>query len=262
MKTPFHLTPRMRCLFLGCVALCVPCLLSVQAASFDHRHPLYERVLQARVKDALVDYGGLKNDRADLDQYLAEVAAVSRSAFDLWTEDQQLAFLLNVYNAYTLRLITDHYPLASIKDIGGLFSGPWDKPVVSLFGRQRTLDELEHKLIRPQYPDPRIHFALVCAAMGCPPLREEAYVAGRLDEQLGDQARRFLSNPRKNRVDVSGGTVHLSPIFKWYKKDFEKPSGGVLAAVKPYWPEKPPAGYERFRIRYTDYDWSLNDRRK
>ena len=189
-----------------------------------------------------------------------KVASVAEPDFKRWTEPQQLAFLINAYNAYTLQLIIDHHPVKSIKDIGGLLKGPWDQPVVRLFGRTLTLNHLEHEIIRKDYPDPRIHFALVCAARGCPPLRDEVYVADRLEEQLDDQARQFLATPAKNRVDAGTRTVYLSPIFKWYGADFEKKHGSVLAALQPYWPKASASALAQggFKIRYTDYDWSLN----
>ena len=179
---------------------------------------------------------------------------------DVLVELQQLAFFINAYNAYTLQLIIDHYPVKSIKDIGSFFKGPWDQPAVRLFGRTLTLNNLEHDIIRKDYPDPRIHFALVCAAHGCPPLRDEAYVADHLEEQLDDQARQFLATPAKNRVDAGARTVYLSPIFKWYGADFEKKHGSVLAALEPYWPKASVGALAQghFKIRYSDYDWSLN----
>ena len=155
-----------------------------------------------------------------------------------------------------------HYPVKRIKDIGSFLTGPWDQPVVKLFGDTITLNTVEHKILRQNYAEPRIHFALVCAAKGCPPLRGEVYVATRLNEQLDDQAKQFLATPDKNHMDVASQTVYLSPIFKWYGVDFEKKSGSVLAALKPYWPAKPVVGYEDFKIRYTDYDWSLNEQAK
>ena len=132
--------------------------------------------------------------------------------------------------------------------------------MVRLFGRTVTLNNLEHDIIRKDYPDPRIRFALVCAARGCPPLRDEVYVADHLEEQLDDQARQFLATPTKNRVDASARTVYLSPIFKWYGADFEKKHGSVLSALQPYWPKENGSALAQggFRIRYTDYDWSLN----
>jgi hypothetical protein len=235
-------------------------LAAANARPFDPSHGLLDKTLKTFVKDALVDYGALRASRKDLDRYLGEVAGLSEGEFNAWPERQRLAFLLNAYNAFTLELILDHYPVKSIKEIGGWLKGPWDQPVVRLFGRSSTLNDLEHKILRVQFAEPRIHFALVCAARGCPPLRSEAYVAERLETQLDDQARQFLASADKNRVEGSERVVHLSPIFKWYGADFEKQSGSVLAALKPYWPKEAAAmlGRGDFKIRYTDYDWSLN----
>jgi hypothetical protein len=233
------------------------------AAGFDHAHLLLDHTLNSHVRDSLVDYARLKAQRAELDRYLEHAAAVGENTFKTWDESQQVAFLVNIYNATTLQLIIDHYPVTSIKKIGSWLKGPWDQPVVNLWGRTLTLNELEHKILRVKYDEPRLHFALVCAARGCPPLRSEAYVASRLGEQLDDQARQFLADPQKNRVDANSRKVHLSPIFKWYGEDFVKKHGSVLAALKPYWP-KSEAGLvgDNFKVRYTDYDWTLNDRNR
>ena len=231
-------------------------------AEFGQTHALFTSVLTNYVKDARVDFAALKAHPQDLTRYLDQVAAVSKAEFKKWSEPEQIAFLANAYNAYTLRLIIDHYPLKSIKDIGSFFQGPWDQPVVRLFGETITLNTLEHKILRVDYAEPRLHFALVCAAKGCPPLRNEAYVGVRLNEQLNDQGKQFLAETAKNRVEAAEHTVYLSPIFKCYAGDFEKKSGSVLAALKPYWPAKPVAGYEEFEIRYTGYDWSLNEQSK
>jgi len=247
---------------LFAVALCFATLnLHSIAADFDQSHAIFDGVLKQYVKNARVDYAALKAHPQDLNRYLDQVAAVSKAEFKQWSEPQQIAFLSNVYNAYTLRLIIENYPLQSIKDIGGWFSGPWDQPVVKLFGETINLNTLEHKVLRVDYAEPRFHFALVCAAKGCPPLRGEAFVGTRLEEQLVDQAKQFLAETTKNRVDAANRTVYLSPIFKWYGGDFEKKSGSVLAALKPYWPGKAPAT-DGFKIRYTDYDWSLNEQTK
>lgn len=232
------------------------------AAEFDHTHALFTGVLTNYVKDARVNYAALKAHPQDLNRYLGQVAIVNKADFKKWSEPQQIAFLSNAYNAYTLRLIIDHYPLKSIKDIGNFINGPWDQPVVKLFGETMDLNTVEHKILRVDYAEPRLHFVLVCAAKGCPPLRGEAYVGARLEAQLVDQAKQFLAESAKNRVDVPARTVYLSPILKWYGSDFEKKHGSVLAALKPYWAGKPAAGYEDFKIRYTDYDWSLNEQGK
>ena len=141
------------------------------AAGFDPTHAALGQVLAARVTNGVVDYAALKAAPTGLDGYLATLAAVPEAEFNAWPEPARLAFLLNLYNATTLKLIADHHPVASIKQIGGLLKGPWKQEVVRAWGRVLTLDELEHGIIRAQYPDPRAHFALVCAAKSCPPLR-------------------------------------------------------------------------------------------
>ncbi|HZI32771.1 MAG TPA: DUF547 domain-containing protein [Candidatus Binatia bacterium] len=233
------------------------------AGEFDQTHQRLDDVLHRYVKNARVDYAGLKAHPQELNRYLDEIAAVTKSNFTQWSEKQQLAFLINGYNAYTLKLILDHYPIKSIKDIGHFWSGPWDQPVVHLFGKTIMLNTIEQDMLRKNYHEPRIHFAIVCASSGCPPLRNEAYVATRLDKQLNDQARQFLANRNKNRVDQTAHVIYLSPIFKWYAGDFEKNAGSVLKFIKPFWPdseraELEKAGSDNFQIEYTDYDWSLN----
>src|SRR5687768_3343772 len=152
-------------------------------ADFDHSHAVFDKVLKAHVKDGLVNYTALKANPTDLNKYLDQLAAVSQSDFKKWNEKQQLAFLINLYNAATLRLIIDHYPTTSIRKIGSLLKGPWKQPVVRWQGKTTDLDTIEHKILRRQYKEPRIHFALVCAALGCPTLRNEPYLPTKLDEQ-------------------------------------------------------------------------------
>lgn len=231
------------------------------ARSFDHTHTSYEGVLKRVVKDAFVDYAALKSDSSDLDRYLDTLAGVTEAHFKQWSREEQIAYLVNLYNAETLRLILNHYPLKSIKDIGSVLKGPWDQPVVRLFGETTTLNTIEHKILRKKYDEPRVHFALVCAARGCPPLRSEAYRADRLEEQFKDQGRMFLATAQKNSVDPARKEVSLSPIFKWFAGDFEKRAGSVLAFVKPYLPPDAASDLTEggYKIRYTYYDWSLND---
>lgn len=213
-------------------------------------------VLKDRVHDGRVDYAGLKSDRGGLDAWLDSAAAVPEKEFDAWPREARLAFLVNVYNAATLRLIVDHYPVASIRKIGPFWDpkAPWHQPVVRLFGRTMTLDDLEQGLIRSKYKEPRVHFALVCAAKGCPPLRSEPYEGARLSAQLDDQARTFLSQKAKNDASSSGKTAYLSPIFKWYMEDFGGRKASVLAFVKKWLPVE-----TDWDVAWTDYDWSLNE---
>lgn len=234
---------------------------TAQAAEFDHSHALFDKVLKRFVKNGLVDYTGLKANAADLNQYLAGLEAVTQADFDPWSRERQIAYLTNHYNARTLQLIVDNYPVKSIKNIGNVLKGPWDQPVVRLFGQASTLNTIEHKMLRKNYEEPRLHFALVCAARGCPPLRSEAYTADRLEIQLEDQGRIFIGTPQKNSVNTKDKTVALSPIFKWFQGDFTKKSGSVLSFVQPYFPPEAAAGLAEgnYKVRYTFYDWSLND---
>lgn len=220
--------------------------------AFDHSG--INLVLKRYVNDSgMVDYASLKTNRAGLDGYLKTTAAVSESTFDGWGNDEQLAFLINVYNAETLQYIVDNHPITSIKKLGGIISTPWDKKNVGLLGDQVSLNHLEHKVIRANYSEPRIHFALVCAAKGCPPLRNEAFTATKLESQLESQAKVFLNQITKNRLE--GDTLYLSTIFKWYGGDFKDGGRSVSEYVDPFI-EGVTAGKS---IEWTEYDWSLNE---
>ena len=172
----------------------------------------------------------------------------------------KIAFWINAYNALTVRLILDHYPLRSIRDIGWLPGAAFRQsfiPMQNLRGEPISLDDIEHRVLRAQFAEPRIHFALVCAARSCPPLRTEAYRGAVLAQQLDDQGRNFLGMPTKNRVDRVAGTMYLSPIFKWFRPDFET-DGPLAAFVAPYFDLKA-ADVAHFTIEFLDYDWSLNE---
>ena len=231
------------------------------AELFDQTHARFARVLAAVVKDARVDYAKLKAAPAELDAYLGAVASVPAAEFEDWRESDRLALLLNLYNAQTLRLIIDHYPLKSIRSIGFLPGAAWRELNVRFGGQTNSLEHLEHEVIRVEYLEPRIHFSLVCAAIGCPPLRSEPFVGARLNEQLDDQARQFLASREKNRFDAAKNTLYLSPIFKWYAGDFIAPAGSVANYVKPFLPEAQRTALVdpgKVKVKFTDYDWSLN----
>jgi len=239
-------------------------LFAATAQAFDPTHAAFDRVLKQHVRDALVDYRGLKAAPGPLDDYLAQLAAVTESEFTGWPEKERLAFLINLYNAATLKLIVINYPVKSIRSVGWLPGSAWKQKDVQLFGEKVSLDHVEHDLIRKNYREPRAHFALVCAARGCPPLREEAFVGNRLEAQLDDQGKIFLGTPSKNRVDTGTRTVYLSPIFKWFAGDFEGAAGTVIEFVAPFFPEasRDALAQGDFKVDYTDYDWSLNDQAK
>ena len=222
--------------------------------AFDHSHAEFNEVLKTYVDTrGMVNYSKLKAHRSVLDSYLDKTGGVKESEFNSWTRDQRLAFLINVYNAETLKLIIDHYPVKSIKKIGSLFGQPWDVKSVTLFGKKTTLNTIEHKILRPKYKEPRVHFVIVCAAMGCPPLRNEAFTAENLDEQLDTRGRFFLSQKNKNKLD--GNILYLSPIFDWFEEDFTT-KGSLQNYVAAFFPQDIKG--KKLKIKFTSYDWSLN----
>ena len=233
-----------------------------------------------------VDYKGFKQNSNRLTEYLNALAKVEKSTFERWDKADQLAFLINAYNAYTIDLILTEYPeIDSIRDLGGFFSSPWKKEVAPLLGKTLTLDEIEHELIRGQsqntkgYNEPRIHFAVNCASIGCPALREEAYVGEKLDSQLDAQTKRFLADTSRNRMN--GNTLKLSKIFDWYGEDFENNAGRESEswqgannvntetlsqflllykdALNLSEPQVSTLEQENAEIEFLDYDWALND---
>ena len=191
----------------------------------------------------MVDYAGLKADRQQLDAYLDLLG--SQTNVSSWSRNEQLAYWINAYNAATLQLIVNNYPLSSIQKLDG--GKPWDVKRIKLGGKTYSLNQIENDIIRPQFKEPRIHFAVNCAAKGCPPLRNEAYTSDKLDRQLEEQTKKFINNNTFN--SVSGSTLKLSPIFDWYGKDF----GDVKKYIGKY--RDVPAGAT---ITFGDYDWSLN----
>lgn len=245
---------------------------------FDHTHAEWGKVLQQFVvmedhgRASKVRYAALAADTTLLDRYLAGVAGVRLDEYTRWTKPEQLAFLINAYNAFTVRLVLDHYPdIRSIRDIGGWFRSPWKMKFFTLLGARHSLDDIEHGMIRApgRFDDPRIHFAIVCASVSCPMLRPEPYVAARLDRQLDDALCRFLGRRSEHRIDPASGRFVVSSIFKWYADDFSAGSrrlGGSdgIFATHAACAGDDPASQERLRrgdftLAYGAYDWRLND---
>ena len=201
-----------------------------------------------------VDYAGFARDRAALKAYLASLSQVARGEFDAWPLDERKAFLINAYNAFTVEKILTRYPdIGSIWDFGKIFGNPFKDKFFTLLGGPMSLDGIEHGMLRRpgDYDDPRIHYAVNCASVGCPMLREEAYVASRLGAQLDEQAVRFLSDRSRNRF--RDGRLEVSKIFDWFAEDFE-PRARYFARYADM------LGYSGgdVPIAFLDYDWSLN----
>jgi len=256
---------------------------AVQAQSFSYDD--YADALKTYVTDnGMVNYAQLKAHSEKLDSFLDSLAGLNRETYDGWKEPARIAFWLNAYNACTLKAIIDHYPIQSSffaslhypKNSIRQISGVWDKLEFSIMGQPMMLDGIEHGTLRKEFHEPRIHMALVCAAMGCPPLRNEPYAGDRLGEQLDDQARRFLSNPAKFRIDAQGGTVYLSSIFKWFGEDFTAKFGveqgygdhsaaqrAVLHFISGYVSKEDADRLSSgdYSISCLDYDWSLNEQK-
>ena len=254
------------------------------ANAFDHGHAAWDALVKKHVK--LVDggrasqvrYADFAKDRAALKAYLAAVSKVPQAEFDGWGKAERMAFLVNAYNAFTVELILTRYPdLKSIRDLGNIvFNSPWKRRFFILLGRETHLDEIEHGMLRKPgaYDEPRVHYAVNCASVGCPMLREEAFVAARLEAQLEEQARRFLSDRTRNRFSPQSGKLEVSEIFKWFKEDWTSGYRGLGGAGPVTSREQYFARYAelladspehrrlvaegRAPIAHLDYDWSLN----
>ena len=243
-------------------ALCTT-LTALEAQVVDHTD--FDRTLKAHVRNGLVDYDAFRTDPA-FAGYLRLLATTNVAALP---RSEQLALWINAYNAYTIQLINMKGERESIRNINKSFGllrlkGPWSESFAVVGGKTYSLDDIEHRVIRPSFREPRIHFALVCAAIGCPPLRGEAFTGARLEAQLNDQAVLFLTKtPAKNRVDVANRTVYRSMVFSFsdYMKDFggsEAAVGRFIARYYPAGPEKTLLESGDFRVVETEYDWRLN----
>ena len=249
----------------------------VRAQGVDHSHAAWSELLKKHVvvlrggQASQVRYAGFASDRGALKAYLDSLASVSEATFNGYAKPQQMAFLINAYNAATIELILTRYPkLESIKDLGSLLQSPWKPKWLPLLGTKVSLDEIEHEMLRKRgrYDDPRVHFAVNCASIGCPALREEAFTADKLDVQLDEQAMRFMSDRSRNRYNVQRGRLEVSKIFDWFGEDFRSGLRGIGSfgafAVK-YADQLADAPADREKVKggqvevaFLDYDWKLN----
>jgi hypothetical protein len=253
-------------------------------AQFDHTHAAWTVLLKKHVvllgdgKASQVRYADFAGDRPALKSYLGTLSKVSDAEFKAWTKTQRMAFLINAYNAFTIEKILTRYPdLKSIRDFGTVFGNPWKDKFFTLLGKPSYLDQIEHEILRAKgvYGEPRVHFAVNCASIGCPMLREEAYVADRLDAQLEEQTRRFLSDRSRNRYNEQSGQLEVSKIIDRFKEDWTSGYSGLggnaapiasreqffaryakLLADKPDAQEK--IIQQKAGLAFLDYDWSLN----
>ncbi|MFZ1029271.1 MAG: DUF547 domain-containing protein [Limnoraphis robusta] len=241
------------------------------AATEPFSYQNYQQILSIYVdENGNVNYKALKENRQNLDKFNASLATLSPQSFENWTEKEKIAFWINAYNSLTLLAIIENYPTKSIRDIPGV----WTKLQFNVMGKEVTLDEIEHKILRVQFNEPRIHMGLVCASIGCPLLLQEPYTGDKLDEQLDEQTRKFIALNQNFKIDKQNNQVYLSSIFKWFGEDFipsfkaqEKFTGSdkeraVLNFVSQYLNESEQKYLinGKYQIKYLDYDWSLNDK--
>ncbi len=251
------------------------------AQSFDHSHAAFTTLLKKHVivldggKASQVKYAELKKDQPQLKSYLDQLSKVTESEFNGWNKPQQMSFLINAYNGYTLELLLQNYPVKSIKDIGGVFDNRWKRKFFKLLGQDSFLDKIEHETLRKPgaYNEPRVHYAVNCASIGCPPLREEAFTADKLNAQLEEQAVRFLSDRSRNRY--ANGKLEVSMIFNWFKEDWASGYTGfdgktpAIKSREEYFARyakqlaDSPADQKiiadgKATISHLDYDWNLN----
>ena len=228
-------------------------------ANVDHSHLKWDQILKQyttkKENQVYFNYNGLKNNEDELSHYLRQLESVTNKEFNTFSRVQKLAFWINAYNAYTIQIILKNYPVKSIKDIssGWFSSGPWKKDFINLFGKTMSLDNIEHDIIRKEFAEPRIHFAVNCASIGCPSLLQEAFVEDKLDKQLDKAALNFLQNKTKNYL--TGNTLYLSKIFEWYGNDFNP----IYGSFKNYIIKTLNLAQKKYDVEFNDYNWNLNE---
>lgn len=239
-------------LFITCLFAAV-CTFAQKAPS----HQQWDKLLKKQVNaSGLVNYKAFLKDKAELDAYLKTLS--DNAPQSNWSTSEQKAYWINAYNAFTVSLILQHYPVKSIKDIAGniyKINTPWDIRFINIGGKKYDLNNIEHGILRKRFDDPRIHFALVCASISCPRLRNEAYTASKLDAQLEDAGKEFLNDKSKNKI--SAGKAELSKYFSWYKGDFTK-NGSLADFINKYSQTKINGDT---KISYLDYNWNLNEQK-
>lgn len=235
--------------------LSISCLIWVSPAWTEPTHAIFEELLMKYNQNGWVDYAGFKKDEVRLDAYLMQLANIDPVSL---SDEEQFAFYINAYNAWTIKLILSAYPgITSIKSLGSLFKSPWKKKIVKLQQGVVSLDHIEHEILRPKFQDPRVHFAINCASKGCPSLWPEPFVGSKLQTQLDAAAEQFINNTRYNRL--KGDTLYVSRIFKWFRQDFNDDIIGYIEKyASPELREKIGVRKPSLQVEYLDYDWSLN----
>lgn len=241
-------------LSLGLTSCTLPAHQNSDSSPIDHSS--WNILLQKHVDiNGMVNYNGFIADSTSLNNYLSTISS-NHPNENNWSQDETLAYWINAYNAFTIQLIIRHYPIHSIKDVAGIIpfvNSPWDLKFIEIEGHKYDLNNIEHGIIRSNFDEPRIHFALVCAAISCPILLNEAYTSESLDSQLNKQAHAFFNTPSKNQI--SQNSIQISKLLKWYEGDFNENGKTIVDYINTYVDMKinPNA-----TVSYLDYNWNLN----
>ena len=228
-------------------------------ASFSHE--LFDQVLQEHVDEkGWVNYTKLKANPEKFEAYLDLLAFANPTELSY---NERLTFWINAYNALVIKGVINHYPITSVRKVK-LFNGFFSRLKFHVAGKMYTLNEIEHGIIRTEFVDPRVHFVLVCASRSCPPLWTRAYSADTIEARLETATFNFIRNPEQVRIDRAKRHVYVSKIFKWYKDDFKEGYAGVADFLFDYLSPEDAEYLEStdVKIRYLDYDWTLNDQKK
>lgn len=222
------------------------------ALNIQAQTEIFNSLLQTNVDSkGNVNYKGLKQNEAKLDTYLAYLEKTTPSS--AWSKNKQRAFWMNAYNAYTIKLILENYPIKSIRKITKKGKGPWKIPFAKVGGKTYTLNHIENNILRPKFFDPRIHVGVNCASGSCPQLHNKAFTEANVNAELEKLMKIFVNDPKRNKVDKAGA-IKISEIFNWYKVDFTK-KGTVIDYINKYANNKVDA---KAKIQYLPYDWNLN----
>ncbi len=219
-------------------------------------HSQWDALLQKHVsEEGWVDYSGFIQDSQEVNNYL-ELLSNNHPDPDSWNQEERLAYWINAYNAYTVKLIMDHYPVNSIKDIKSgipFINTVWDIKFINIQGQNYDLNNIEHGILRSKFDEPRIHFAVNCASISCPKLQNKAYTADQLDSQLDEAAREFINDPTRNII--KDDQLQLSKIFKWYGGDFDEDIPEVIRGYTDQVLD------EKLKVNYLEYNWQLNEKK-
>jgi hypothetical protein len=228
------------------------------AAGFDHS--IFDQVLKTYVNNqGRVDYNGIAKDQP----FKAYMESLKTAKSDSMSRDEQLAFWINAYNAVTIDKVTKWKPKKSVREtfVPGVWTGTkfFTTREHTVAGRLLSQDDIEHEILRKQLKEPRIHFAIICASSGCPPLPRFAYTEENVQAMLEEETRKYLNSVRGTQIDSAKNVLHLSKLFDWFAGDFESKSGSVLDFLKPYLDEQALTFLEKKpKIKYIHYDWALN----